>query len=506
MATITVGNQNELERALQDVRGGDTILLESGTYDLLELSSSRTKSLDFDQKVTIASADPNNQARVEQLLVRQVANVEFRDIVFDYEIGGGAERPLEATKKFLVENSADVTFDGVTFDGDKRDGYGHGLGLRVKGSEGVSILNSEFIDYEMALSMGTSKDVIVANNKIKGISFDAMMFGGMDDVTIAYNEFTDFHSRHLLHQDVVQFTTSGTSGTSNDIKIVGNYIDNPEETHGFYLGNRMYKDGDMDAYYTNVYIADNRINAADKLAIAVMHGNNVVIENNTLTKNDDEGVQKNIPLINISLYSKNVYILNNDVQMVQDEANGSWVIEDNNTTPGRNEVYLMVYDTTNVAKLLREMPNSPADPYRPVIDVEPDGGHNPGDPEEPISDGVGAELRLKNDMRALYDGGVTVVGFDFGEGDEIIFAQFERQTFRDDFGNNKVDDFDNGMGVRINSALDIQELKAFSPGFEARSTASGDLVIEIEQDRGVAEVTLVGLGAEFDASYRPDLF
>ena len=62
------------------------------------------------------------------------------------------------------------------------------------------------------------------------------------------------------------------------------------------------------------------------------------------------------------------------------------------------------------------------------------------------------------------------------------------------------------MGVRIDSTLDIQELKASSPNFDAHSTASGDLVIEIAQSRGVAHVTLAGLGAEFDAAYHPDLF
>ena len=118
----------------------------------------------------------------------------------------------EISNAMVGEKSADITFDRVTFDGAKVSGYGDGVGLRVKDSVGVSVLNSEFFDFEMAISMTSSDDTIIANNKIRGISFDAMMLGGMKDVTIAYNEFTDFHSRNLLHQDVIQFVTSGSGG------------------------------------------------------------------------------------------------------------------------------------------------------------------------------------------------------------------------------------------------------------------------------------------------------
>lgn len=523
MATITVSNQREFDAALDNVRGGDTILLQAGNYASIDLASKGRKGFDFGETVTIASADPRDQAKISQLLLRETANVEFRDLVFDYSRGGSTQGPLSSDKQFWVESSVGITFDGITFDGEKRSGYGDGLGLRVKDSEGVSVLNSTFDDFEMAISMSSNTDTIIAGNKFRGISFDTMMLGGMDDVTIAYNEFTDFHSRHLLHQDVIQFVVTKSMGASNDIKIVGNVIDNPEETHGIYLGNSLYSAGDMDAYYKNVYIADNIVHAADKLAILVMHGDNVVVEDNVLTKNNDEGVEKNIPLINISRYSKNVYILDNEVQMVQDAANGSWVVSGNKTTPGRNEVFEMIYSTTNVSKLMRDMPDSPAQAYRPTIGIEPEDDRSPSRPDPvrpapvdpvepddgvtpPAGDGIGAEVRLRGNTRALYNEGVEITGLDFAEGDELIFGRFERQTFRDDFGGNYVNNFFRGQSVRIDSMLDIQELKAFSPAFDAYSDRSGDLVIEIKQDRGVAEVTLTGLGSAFDAAYQPDLF
>ncbi len=521
MATITAGNQNELDKALQDVKDGDTILLEGGTYDFLDLSSSGRQGFDFDKKVTIASADARDQAKIEHLYVREASNIELRDLVFDYETGPATQRPLTATRKFWVENSVDITFDGVTFDGDKVDSYGEGLGLRVKGSKGVSVLNSEFVDFEMAMSFQDNEDTIIANNAIRGISFDAMMLSDMEDVTIAYNEFTDFHSRHLLHQDAIQFLTSTTAGPSNEVKIVGNRIDNPEESHGIWLGNSLYAEkGQMGVYYTNVYIADNILHTADKLAIGVMHGDNIVVERNVLTKNNDEGVEKNTPLINISKYSKNVFILDNEVAGVPGEENGSWVVEGNKTTPGRYEFWQGVYPTTNVNQLLSQMPNKPADPYRPVIDVrpndhEPGGPDSPGDPDGPVGpdpdepdgdgDGVGAEVRLKGDMRALYDGGVTITGFDFAEGDEIVFALFDRRTFIDEFGGNFVNDYYRGASVRIDSALDIQELAANSRDFHAYASGK-DLVIEIDQGRGTAEVTIAGLADAFLAADHPELF
>ncbi len=530
MTTITVGSQNELAKALQDVKGGDTILLRSGTYDL-DLTSSGRRSFDFTEKVTIASVDAGAQAQVKQLMVREAANIELKDIVFDYQRGGASLGPLDSDKKFWVESSAGITFDGVTFDGEKVNGYGVGTALRVKDSQDVAVLNSEFFDFEMAVSMSNNDDTIIANNDIRGISFDAMMFSGMEDITIAYNDFTDFNSRNDLHQDVIQFIAIKSGGMSSDIKIVGNVIDNPEETHGIFLGNSLYKDsGDMDAYYRNVYIADNVVHTAHKLAIVVMHGDNVLIEDNVVTKNNDEGVEKKIPLISVSTYSKNVYILDNEVQAVQDEANGSWVVEGNKTTPGRIGFFDMVYATTKVAELLREMPNSPADPYRPVIDIQP---HDPDDPEDPVEpedppvdpdepdepvypddpvdpdeptgDGVGADLRIKGDLRALYSGGVEIFGFDFAEGDELVFGRFDRGTFQDDRGGNRVDDFYRGASVRIDSALDIQEIVAHSPDVHAYASGK-DLIIEIDQNRGTAEITLIGLAAAFEAANHPELF
>ena len=75
------------------MKGGDTILLASGTYDKLHIASGGKKSFDFSEKVTIASANPWNQAVVNEMFLARADNIEIRDLKFDYDgtIDGSTE-------------------------------------------------------------------------------------------------------------------------------------------------------------------------------------------------------------------------------------------------------------------------------------------------------------------------------------------------------------------------------------------------------------------------------
>ncbi|PJN93051.1 hypothetical protein CNY89_24185, partial [Amaricoccus sp. HAR-UPW-R2A-40] len=69
-------------------------------------------------------------------------------------------------------------------------------------------------------------------------------------------------------------------------------------------------------YHRNILIENNYIHSTNKLGITVAHGDGVVIRNNTVLHNDDMGFNS-VPLINVSLLSRNVDIIGNTVYSVQ---------------------------------------------------------------------------------------------------------------------------------------------------------------------------------------------
>ncbi|MES2964060.1 MAG: hypothetical protein V4760_09235, partial [Bdellovibrionota bacterium] len=69
---------SDLMAALANAKAGDTILLKPGVYDYMTIDS-----IKFDGEVKIASADPNNRARIQGLIVSTVSNLTFSHLEFD---------------------------------------------------------------------------------------------------------------------------------------------------------------------------------------------------------------------------------------------------------------------------------------------------------------------------------------------------------------------------------------------------------------------------------------
>ena len=127
--TITVGTQAELLAALASVRGGDTILLEAGTYEDLNLTHSSVRNYKFTETGTIKSEDVNNRAVVNELFIFGVQNLVISDIDFDYT-GAQASSTLawQVGMPFYVESTTNLTLDRLDFDGHRINGFGAATG------------------------------------------------------------------------------------------------------------------------------------------------------------------------------------------------------------------------------------------------------------------------------------------------------------------------------------------------------------------------------------------
>jgi hypothetical protein len=334
MATFRVSNQNELEAALDDVRGGDTILLAAGRYAELSMTTNRMNDFAFGQKVTIASENASNQAQINQVFLRGVTNIEFRDIEFHHN--GSVVANTQAFRRdspFFIEDSRNVTIEDASFRGDLNNGFGDGIGLRIKDSQDVTVSDSRFADFLNGMNISNSDGLLIARNLLTGMSNDGMSLGGVTDVTISGNTFRDFKSPNpgSAHKDNIQFRVDVGEPPSKNIIIRDNNMDSAENRHGIFMGNELVKDGIRSGVaYENILIEDNYIRAAQLHGITIFHGNGLEIRNNTLVANGDRGFDA-IPRINVSKFSDNVDITGNTVSSVPDPQNSSWNVSGNNT-------------------------------------------------------------------------------------------------------------------------------------------------------------------------------
>ncbi len=92
----------------------------------------------------------------------------------------------------------------------------------------------------------------------------------------------------------------------------------------------------------------------------------------------------------------------------------------------------------------------------------------------------------------------AILDLNFAQGDKISFRGYDAGTFNSKGGGNRVEIFENGASVIVDSILDLGELAAFSSGISA-STRGSTLVLEISQKAGVQELELVNLAQAYNA-------
>lgn len=483
MATFRVSNQSQLNSALNNVKDGDTVLLASGTYSNISMMTDRRTDHDFASKVTIKSENPNNPAKVNKLLLNNVSNVEFSDIVFDYVRGRTSTTP------FFVEKSDGITFDDVVFDGDYKDGYASGIGLRVKGSTDVAVTDSVFRNFGNGIDFSNNTRVTLTGNDIRGVSNDGFTFGGIKDMLIADNDFREYRSQNAysLHKDHIQFRAGGTEAASQDIVIRDNVFVDKELRHGIFFGNEAYRNGQTSYYYQDITVEGNYLSTAHVHGITVFYGTDIEIANNTLVKNS--GMTRNgdlyVPLINVSKYSTDVSIHGNTVASVQTPQDGSWSIF-GNIVSGRRYKH---WDGTE-DMFSRTTVKAGANAASTTLATTASTATESAAAEESRVDGRDVDGATR----------FAIDGLDFGGGDTLVLSHFERGTFQGISDENALAIWDNSRAVRIDALADVRELDRASSDVTV-DVSDDTLILQIQQDDGLARIALDGHGHAYEAAY-----
>lgn len=504
MTIFRVSNQNQLETAVKNVQGGDTILLSSGKYTELKMDTGWSKSFKFSEKVTIKSANENDPAEINQMFLRKVKNVEISDINFtnNGKNAAGTES-FRSDAPYFIEKGENVSIETSNFTGNRVGGFGTGIGLRVKTSSDVVVADSSFDGFFNAMNFSNTDGLTVARNFVTGMAKDGMTFGGVSEVLISNNEFRDFKSPNpdSPHKDNIQFRVGPTELASKDVIIRGNYIDSAEVRHGIYMGNELASQGIREgATYENILIEGNYIRSAQTHGITVFQGNGVYIRNNTVEQNSDLGFNTEVrmaPRINVSKYSDNVYIVGNDVKATSDPANPSWTVRDNIVSEDGRYLWDGSEYSRYTASVFGDIPRAPANPPA-FSDIDRPDRSGKMNVISIAWDGAGDELRFHG---ILLDGGTRAViaNLDIPGDEALILNGFGMGTFRNEPDRNGFQTWDSGQGARIDSMMDFHEIDAYSKNVDI-TTRGKDLVMQIDYFRGVGEIVLKGLAAAYLAA------
>ena len=207
--TITVDNTADLQAALNAATGGETIYLENGTYDRVVLRDLAT----FSDQVTIASADPENQAFLSFLYLEGVSN-----LVFDAVTLGGAEAGRTPVQ---VHDSANITLNNILFQGDSTED--RSLGLLVRESNGITVQESTFDGYDRAVLVRTSDDINIQGNTVSQTSRDVISFVDSVDINVTNNRFDDILTER--GQSFVRIDNVGIEAGNGGVVISDNVLD-----------------------------------------------------------------------------------------------------------------------------------------------------------------------------------------------------------------------------------------------------------------------------------------
>lgn len=380
-----VASLEALYAALAGAKGGETILLESGQYGGMVLGPRSRFNVTFAAPVTIMSADPAHPAVFSEIDIREVTNLIFDGVVFDYVFKMGHKAHF---KPFMVKNSTGITIRNSTFDGDVArgvsavdDGFGYAFALSVGGSTGFRLENNRVFDFFRGIVMGGNTDTVIRNNDLRALRSDGMDFVAMTDVVIEDNFIHDFKRSKGSkdHSDMIQFWTNGSETPSTGITIRRNVLLSGmgDSTQSIFMRNDLVDRGlaGVEMFYRDVEIEENVIINGHLHGITLGEADGVVIRRNTLLRNQRaaEGAERQkkvrIPKINLNPASLNVIVQNNIAASFPDPRLG-WQVEGNlaaqDISPTLPFYYLKLFTNAllgdpQVLENFVALPGSPAD-------------------------------------------------------------------------------------------------------------------------------------------------
>lgn len=274
--TIAVKDDAGLAAAIAGARAGDRITLAPGRYGPVQINQRRING----EPVTLTGKG----AHLANVQILQSAGWTLEGL----EIGG----ELDERNRFVrVEDSSDIRIlngliRGQTVNNDPWDDSGVAVGLRRV--ENVEVKGNRFRDLNLALQVGSSRNVRAEGNSFayirEGINWVAVNGGA-----IRCNRFSHILANYANkeHPDAIQLW-SNKDGGSVDLLVEGNFLNlgGPRAVHGIF-GHGVRKDEqDPERRNRRITVRDNIYYGSALHGISLAGFTDTVIERNTVLGSD----------------------------------------------------------------------------------------------------------------------------------------------------------------------------------------------------------------------------
>lgn len=273
MTIFSINTSAQLASALASAKNGDVISVASGTY-----SNIRVMNLNMAGNVTIVSADTDKPAVFTDLFVKNSSGLTFRNLEFasDGKMYG-----------FQVVGSSNIVLDKLNVHGSLDNDPGNdGSPMMIRESKNVTVTNSEFQQAWHGLSILDNDGMTITGNSFHDIRTDGVRGGGVSNLVISNNYFTDFYPKWAEegatdgdHPDAIQLWTSGTTKSATNITITDNVVTRGkgDPVQGIFVRDQL------DKYpFQNLTVTGNTVIGGIGNGIGIDGANNLNVANNNV--------------------------------------------------------------------------------------------------------------------------------------------------------------------------------------------------------------------------------
>ena len=278
MATTHVSSVPELKAALASAKGGDTILVKSGSYDWVTLENFK-----FNDYVTIKSADGDGGAVFKHIGLNNTSHIRLDSLTAEFGPTTPALHHLKAMEVRKTDHLQVVNMEFIGHAGTK-DWKDVPRGIQIwDGSSDIELINNYFHHFARAVVILGTKGVVIKDNFVDNIHSDGLFFQNSSNVLIENNLLTDFYRTGTVHADYIQFD-AGKGKPSHDVTIRGNVM-----LQGNGNGDVQGIFGDAGDYYSihqstfkNFLIENNIYFDTGINGFHFWSGENMILRNNTV--------------------------------------------------------------------------------------------------------------------------------------------------------------------------------------------------------------------------------
>ncbi len=281
---IIVSNSTELQNAINNVQGGDTISMQSNNYGDLTISGKNN--------VLFVILHPHNGAAVFFTSIDIHNSSYWKLLGFEirprYSNGADGTEAVNLDGNFLTIESCNINYSDNISGWTASDWLERtGNGVIVDGTN-IKVLSNTITAIDHGISCNSSNS-LVSHNLIANFRGDGIRGLGNDDI-YEYNTIKNSYDVDDNHDDGFQSWTYGNGGVGTDtvknVTLLGNTIINFEDPNQPYKGN-LQGIGLFDGMFENWIVENNLVIVDHWHGISFYGAINCKIINNTVLDNDN---------------------------------------------------------------------------------------------------------------------------------------------------------------------------------------------------------------------------